>query len=139
MKVQVNFANLGQSRWYEYLSRFVFGGIATALAGIIAREYGPVVGGLFLAFPAIFPATATLIESHERKRKRQSGGHGIVRGRKAAALDAAGASAGAFGLMVFGVVVWQLITLLPLWATLLLAVLIWLVVSVCAWRIWKGC
>lgn len=139
MKIQVNFANLGQSRWYEYLSRFVFGGIATALAGIIAKEYGPAVGGLFLAFPAIFPATATLIESHENKRKRETGGHGIVRGRKAAALDALGASAGAFGLMVFGVVVWQAIVPLSLWATLLAAVFAWLVVSVCAWRIREAC
>jgi hypothetical protein len=138
MKVQVNFAALRQSRWNEYLSRFAFGGVATALAGIVAKEYGPVVGGLFLAFPAIFPASATLIESHEKKRKQRTGGHGTVRGRKAAALDAAGAAAGGFGLMTFGVVVWQLIVLLPLWATLLAAMFAWLVVSVCAWRIWKA-
>lgn len=138
MKIQVNFAALGQSRWYEYLSRFVFGGIATALAGIIAKEYGPAVGGLFLAFPAIFPASATLIEKHEQKRKQKSGGHGTVRGRKAAALDAAGAAAGGFGLMAFAGLVWKLIVPLPLWATLLCALSVWLVVSVAGWRIWKA-
>ena len=33
----------------------------------------PVVGGLFLAFPAIFPASATLIEKHGRERKEKAG------------------------------------------------------------------
>jgi Protein of unknown function (DUF3147) len=139
MKVQVDFSALRQSRWYEYLSRFVFGGTATALAGVIAKEFGPALGGLFLAFPAIFPASATLIEKHEKKRKQALGRHGTVRGRKAAALDAAGAAAGTFGLMAFGAVVWQLLVTLPLWATLLIAVLVWLSVSVAAWRIWKAC
>jgi uncharacterized membrane protein (GlpM family) len=41
-------------RWYEYASRFIFGGLATAIAGVIAKEYGPSVGGLFLAFPQFF-------------------------------------------------------------------------------------
>jgi hypothetical protein len=138
MKIQVNLSAVGQSRWYESLSRFVFGGIATALAGIVADKCGPVVGGLFLAFPAIFPATATLIDNHEKKRKQKTGGGGQVRGRKAAALDACGTEAGALGLMAFGAVVWKLIILVPLWATLLLAVLVWLAVSVGAWRISKA-
>jgi hypothetical protein len=50
--------------------RFVLGGLATIVAGLIAEHWGPVVGGLFLAFPAIFCATATLIEKHERERKQ---------------------------------------------------------------------
>ena len=45
----------------------------TVLAGVIAKKFGPVVGGLFLAFPAIFPASATLIEKHERERKERKG------------------------------------------------------------------
>jgi hypothetical protein len=36
-------------------------------------EWGPAVVGLFLAFPAIFPASATLIEKHERQRKQRQG------------------------------------------------------------------
>ena len=35
-----------------------------------AKRYGPGVAGLFLAFPAIFPAGATLIEKHEKEKKR---------------------------------------------------------------------
>jgi hypothetical protein len=138
MKVQVNLSALGESRWYEYVSRFVFGGIATAVAGLVADKWGPVVGGLFLALPVIFPATATLIDNHEKKRKQKAGGNGHIRGRKAAALDASGASAGALGLMVFSAMVWKLIVLVPLWATLLLALFAWLVVSLGAWRVWKA-
>jgi hypothetical protein len=44
----------------------------TVVAGLIAARFGPVVGGLFLAFPAIFPATATLIEKHVRERKEKA-------------------------------------------------------------------
>jgi uncharacterized protein DUF3147 len=123
-------------RWYEYVSRFVFGGLATAVAGVIAKEYGPSVGGLFLAFPAIFPASATLIEQHEKRRKQQTGAHGTLRGRRAAALDAAGASIGAFGLLTFACVAWKLMLHLSPWATLLIAVLGWLVVSMLTWKLW---
>ena len=61
MKIGVNFSSLKEDRWYEYAERFLFGGIITAATGEIARTFGPAVAGLFLAFPAIFPATATLI------------------------------------------------------------------------------
>ena len=61
MKVKVNPSALGRTQWHEYLVRFVFGGLVTALTGWIAKQYGPVVGGLFLAFPAIFPASVTLV------------------------------------------------------------------------------
>jgi Protein of unknown function (DUF3147) len=122
-------------RWYQYVSRFVFGGLATAVAGVIAKEYGPSVGGLFLAFPAIFPASATLIEQHEKRRKQQAGGHGILRGRRAAALDAAGASIGAFGLLTFACIAWKLMPDFSPCATLLIAALGWLAVSVVAWKL----
>ena len=79
--------------------RFGFGGLITAVAGLIAKEYGPVVGGLFLAFPAIFPASATLIEKHERERKEQRGPNGVDRGRKAVSADAGGAAIGSVGLL----------------------------------------
>ena len=32
----------------------------------------PVIGGLFLAFPAIFPASASLIEAHEKADSQAS-------------------------------------------------------------------
>jgi hypothetical protein len=138
MKVTIDFSAIAETRWYEYLSRFVFGGIVTAVAGIVAKDCGPAVGGLFLAFPAIFPATATLIENHEREKKQNVGMQGTARGRKAAAVDATGASLGAFGLIAFAVLIWKLIEPLPIWATLLIATLAWFAVSFCAWKIWKN-
>jgi hypothetical protein len=62
MIVQLNLSALRETRWYEYAIRSMLGGAMTVIAGLIAARFGPVVGGLFLAFPAIFPASATLIE-----------------------------------------------------------------------------
>ena len=102
------------------------------IAGLIAARFGPVVGGLFLAFPAIFPASATLIEKHVRRRKEQAGLSGVRHGREAAALDAAGAALGSLGLAAFAVVVWLLIGRSPALA-LVLATAAWLTVAVFAW------
>ena len=98
--------SLKNTRWYEYLIRFVLGGLATVSTGLIARYFGPVTGGLFLAFPAIFCASATLIEKHERERKARKGMTGTRRGKYAAALDAEGAALGSIALAAFGAIVW---------------------------------
>jgi hypothetical protein len=114
--------------------RFLFGGGITLLTGLFAKEYGPVFGGLFLAFPAIFPASSTLIEKHQRKDELAAGLPNTHRGRLLSALDARGAAWGSIGLMCFGALVWKV---LPEWnaaATLLGAVGIWLLVSVVFWR-----
>lgn len=107
--ISVKPSSLKESKPHEYLMRFAFGGICTAAAGLIAKKFGPGVGGLFLAFPAIFPASASLIEAHEKRRKQEEGLTGTRRGRDAAAVDAAGAALGAVGLMVFALVVWRLL------------------------------
>src|SRR5712675_249732 len=108
MVVHLKWSALKQSRGYEYVLRFALGGLATALAGVIAQFFGPEAGGLFLAFPAIFCASATLIEKHERERKQKIGFSGNRRGTEAAALDAAGAGLGSIGLAAFGLCVWWL-------------------------------
>jgi hypothetical protein len=126
MIVQFNPSALRQTHWYEYLIRFALGGAVTVVAGLIAARFGPVVGGLFLAFPAIFPASATLIEKHVRRRKEKAGLSGVRRGREAAALDAAGAALGSLGLAVFG--------RSPALA-LVLATAAWLTVAVFAWTV----
>lgn len=117
--------------------RFVFGGLITAAAGLIGKKYGPVIGGLFLAFPAIFPASATLIEKHEKEKKQQQGLHGTVRGRQLASVDAAGAAMGSVGLTVFGWLVSELIFGHRSWMVLLGATTAWLGVSVLMWVIRK--
>ena len=108
MIVRLNPSALRDIRWYQYVIRFALGGAMTVIAGLIASRFGPVVGGLFLAFPAIFPASATLIEKHERERKEKAGLAGGRRGKEAAALDAAGAVLGSVGLAAFAVVIWLL-------------------------------
>lgn len=137
MKVALKTAALKESKWYEYLIRFAFGGMVTALAGVIAQKCGPAVGGLFLAFPAIFPASATLVEKHERKRKERQGLHGKQRGRKAASIDAAGAALGSIGLLGFGGILWWLAPRISAWAVLALATFVWAAVAVVAWIIRK--
>ena len=64
MHIKINLAGLKETKWHEYAIRFLFGGLVTVATGFIAKAFGPTVGGVFLAFPAIFPATATLIATH---------------------------------------------------------------------------
>lgn len=93
MKLRLNFASLRATSFHQYAVRFLFGGLITAIAGVVARLWGAELAGLLLAFPAIFPASATLVEKHQVERKHRCGQHGSKRGREAAALDAAGAVA----------------------------------------------
>ena len=135
MKIKITTDGLRESEWYEYLVRFVFGGTVTALTGIIAKRFGPEIGGLFLAFPAIFPATATLIEKHEQRKKAEAGLDGTARGRAAAGVDAAGAAMGSIGLGIFAVIVWQGLPKTTAGIVLTIATLAWLVTSVGAWQL----
>ena len=137
MPIHVSSSSFKQTRWYEYLVRFFFGGAITAIAGLISHYYGPAVGGLFLAFPAIFPAAASLVESHEIQKKHQHGMHGSKRGRQAAALEARGTALGSLGLAGFAILMWQF-GMEYHWAViLLLALAAWTAISVLAWKINK--
>jgi Protein of unknown function (DUF3147) len=131
----VNLSALRRTGWWDYAVRFLFGGLVTVAAGLIAQHFGPSVGGLFLAFPAIFPASATLVEKHEIQKKKQVGLSGARRGAQAAALDAAGAGLGSIGLIGFAIFVWQLIDKESAPAILCGATLLWLILSTAIWRI----
>ena len=133
MRIQVNISALKQSRWYQLAVRFCLGGLITVAAGIIAKKYGPGVGGLFLAFPAILPAGATLIEKHERERKEKLGLHGEVRGRKAASVDAAGAAMGSMGLVVFALLISRFLTDYDPWIVMPSAIVGWMATSIFLW------
>jgi nicotinamide-nucleotide amidase len=74
----------------DYLIRFAFGALVSALAGGVTLVFGPRWGGLFLAFPAILPATLTLLEKRD--------------GLPQAASDVRGAAIGAIGLIGFAIV-----------------------------------
>ena len=94
--------------------RFAFGALVALLAGILGLLVGPKFGGLFLAFPAILPASLTLIEKKEGLTKAWS--------------DASGGILGAIGMLCFALTAMLLLPWNPL-AALLLALLIWIVVS----------
>jgi hypothetical protein len=132
MLIKFSAAALKQTRWYEYGIRFLLGGLATVLAGAIGARFGVAVGGLFLALPAIFCASATLIESHERRTKENAGLSGRRRGQQAAALDAAGAGLGSIGLAAFAAV-FYVVTWTTAIGAFTAAILVWAAVSVSAW------
>jgi hypothetical protein len=86
MQIKIDTSVPGETKWSDYAIRFLFGGMITAGAGIVVKKFGPGIGGPFLAFPAIFPASATLIEKNAREKKRQAGLNGKRRGRMEAAV-----------------------------------------------------
>jgi hypothetical protein len=119
--IQADPSRLHRTSWRDYAVRFAFGGLITALAAFLGTRFGPAIGGLFLAFPAILPASLTLVKEHE--------------GEDATGDDAAGAMAGSIGLIAFGALVWALATALPAWLVLSLAALAWLLVGMSVWRL----
>jgi hypothetical protein len=137
MIVGVRLSALRETQWFEYAVRFLFGGLITAIAGAIAATYGPIVGGLFLAFPAIFPASATLVEKHESQRKQKHGLRGTQRGRQSAGVEAAGTAMGSIGLIAFGLTVWGLAPHVGAWLVLSGATVFWFLISVATWVIRK--
>jgi hypothetical protein len=137
--IRFSSSSLREGRWYEYVIRFVLGGAATVFTGLVSSRYGASIGGLFLALPAIFCASATLIEKHEIRRKREAALAGERRGQEAAALDATGAVLGALGLLAFAVVFSALVES-GVSAAFVSASLAWVIVSVAAWyarRKWR--
>jgi hypothetical protein len=94
-----------------------------------------VFGGLFLAFPALFPASATLLEKHEREKKRKAGISSTTRGREAAALDARGAAIGSIGLVGFALIAWKVLPMSSGAIALFAALVGWTTISVLIWRL----
>lgn len=121
MGIAVDTSGIRKTKPSSYVTRFVFGGAVTATAGLLGHYFGPAVSGLALAFPALLPASLTLVEQQE--------------GRARAADDAAGAVCGAVGLAAFAVVVWQGAPRMHVAATFALATLAWLAVAVLCWKL----
>lgn len=107
--------------WWELGIRILFGGVVAVVAYLVGQKFGPSVAGLFLAFPAIMPASATLVEKHAGKGKAVSMARGTM--------------AGTIGLMALGATVWLLSPRLPAWAALTAATVAWLIVSLGAWAV----
>jgi hypothetical protein len=122
---------------HEWIIRFVFGGLVCVIAGLIAQRFGPVVGGFFLAFPAIFPASASLVEAHEEQHKARAGFDGTNRGRIVAAIDARGATMGCFGLAGFALTFWIYLPRSGVIQTFVLGTVVWLTLAVGVWLLRK--
>lgn len=137
MNVSFDWSALRGIRWHQYTLRFVLGGLVTVGAGAIANASGPVFGGLFLAFPALFTASATLIERREVRKKSRQGLHGQKRGRKAAGLDAAGTMLGSIALGCFACIAWQGLPRHAPAAVLCIAAVCWFALAVLLWWLRK--
>jgi hypothetical protein len=135
--IQIDVSALKRSKWHEYAVRFFFGGTITAVAGLIAKHYGPAVGGIFLAFPAIFPASVTLCQQKEVEKKQQKGLAGEQRGISAAACEAAGTVLGSIGLIGFAAICTTLILQSDPWLVFVAAIITWSVVSAACWFVRK--
>ena len=107
MRLHLQFESLRETTPREYAKRFLFGGVVTLTATLIADHYGPVIGGLFLAFPGIFPGGISLVEKHKIERETDAGKQGIRSARGEAAVEATGASIGALGLAAFALTLWK--------------------------------
>jgi len=107
---------LGDVKAHEMLLRFAFGAAISLGAGAVSIVVNPVAGGMFLAFPAILPATLTLIEKRE--------------GTAEAVTDVEGAAIGAAALVPFAAVGGYLLRTTGAPLSLTLAFLTWLVASI---------
>jgi hypothetical protein len=64
----------------DLLIRFAFGALISVIAGVVTLVWNAKAGGMFLAFPAILPATLTLIEKKESKRDAEEDDEGALLG-----------------------------------------------------------
>ncbi|HUO60007.1 MAG TPA: DUF3147 family protein [Candidatus Acidoferrales bacterium] len=131
--IQVDVSVLRRSKWHEYAVRFFFGGLITAIAGLIAKHYGPALGGLFLAFPAIFPASVTLCQQKEIEKKKQKNLSGEQIAISAAACEAAGAVLGSIGLAAFAAFCAVFVQYWNPWFVFFTALIVWGMVSAACW------
>ena len=109
----VTFSSLRNARWWQFAVRFVLGGAVTACTGLVAQHWGPIIGGLFLSFPAIFPASATI------------------------SVEAVGSAIGSIGLLAWALLAWKFLPAQGTWTVLTAATLVWLAVSVVLWEVRK--
>lgn len=73
----------------ELLVRFVLGAAVSVVAGIVSEGVGPRLGGVFLAFPDILPASLTFVQGKEGTHKADRDAIGAVMGGLALVVFAA--------------------------------------------------
>ncbi|MGZ4681458.1 MAG: DUF3147 family protein [Acidimicrobiales bacterium] len=119
--VGFDWSKVGDTTPRDAAVRFGFGAGVSLGAALAGARFGALAGGLFLAFPAILPATLTLVEEHESTRQARR--------------DCRGAAAGVPGLAAFALVV-ILVPDSP-WISLPLATAAWLVTAVVSYLLWR--
>jgi hypothetical protein len=119
MHPEVDLNGLRKPAAWEYMVRFAFGGTVTVAAGLLGDRFGLALGGMFLAFPSILPASLTLVKRHD--------------GRAKAVDDARGARIGTLGLAAFAASVVLAAGHLPGPLVLAAATCAWAIVAVGAW------
>src|SRR3982074_3760046 len=113
--VGFDWSRLSKTKPSEVAIRFVFGASIALIAALVGHVFGAKAGGLFLAFPAVLPATLTLIEEKEGTTKAWA--------------DASGGALGAVGLAAFALTAFAFLRWTPL-AALVLPLMPWALVSV---------
>ncbi len=118
---QVRPSDVTKHGFRDYAVRFAFGAAIALVAGLLGMWFGPKFGGVFLGFPAILPASLTLIQKKD--------------GKEQAAIDSEGAVFGAIAFVVFAVVVALVVTHWGVVATVVVGLVIWTVVAVALYAI----
>jgi len=114
--IGVDLARLRDVRVPEVGIRFAFGFVISVLAGVVTIVAGNHIGGLFLAFPAVLPASLTLIGQKD--------------GDDEAELDAAGATIGAVALVAFAVTASAMFVHVSAAITMAAALVVWICAAV---------
>ena len=135
VRIGADFSKLGKTKPSAYLTRFLFGVGLTLVFSLTSKWAGPVIGGLFLAFPGIYPPGSSFVEKKEEERKQQAGMHGTQRARQLTSAHGVGASAGAIGLLAFSTIAWLGLPRYGLAVPLLVATVAWFGISFLSWVI----
>ncbi len=116
-------AKLAKVRWWEYAIRFLMGGAISAAAAVAGHTLGGKVAGAMLAFPAILPASLTLVDEKE--------------GTSAAAEEAKAAPFGGVGLAGFAAALWAAARPMGPWS-LPAALAAWAAAAVGSFGLWNA-
>lgn len=109
--VTIQPGKLRQVRPRDLAIRFAFGATVSVVAGVISLLAGRRIGGVWLAFPAILLASATLIADEENTAEASN--------------DIRGAAYGSVGLFAFALVATLLFGRVSWWLVLIAASAAW--------------